>query len=77
MTYAIEVLKDAFSSKMEAVNAARGGAISDDTSEPDRDYYRTRFIELERQAKDLERALALLTEKQEPQRPPTPPTRKG
>lgn len=56
MTYAIEVLKNAFDEReIRMRNALKMSCGTSDVG-----YYRTRYIELERQVKDLEKALEVL-----------------
>lgn len=57
MTYAIKILKNAFDEReIRMRNALKMSCSASDTG-----YYRDRYIELERQVKDLEKALEVLS----------------
>lgn len=56
MTYSIELLKNAFDEREIRMR----NALNMSCSASDAGYYRTRYIELERQVKDLEKALEVL-----------------
>lgn len=57
MNYAIEVLKNAFDEREIRMR----NALNMSCSESDTGYYRDRYIELEKQVKDLEKALEVLS----------------
>lgn len=58
MTYAIEVLKEKLDNRSKRMLAVLKRANLSKGS--DQEYYSTRYIELERQVKDLEKALGVL-----------------
>lgn len=63
MTYAIEMLKEKFDNRSKRMLAALKRANR--SKGTDQEYYSTRYIELERQVKDLEKALEVLMREKE------------
>lgn len=64
MKYAIALIENALEERMRLKRTASKLVNDKDSTELQRSFFRTRYVNHEQEVKDLERALALLTEKQ-------------